>query len=321
NSIANEWSKSDMLYRIVEDRPNGYQALKNALELTRQTGALDILQQIPDNSDPPPGSDEHGSISGDAEADTLETPREILALFKNQLGPQNPLVVNVRKPTSDEKVQLEKSKYKLRNAYAFILNIVRFDGHFREGAHVDSANMTKLLEELEFQIYPEERFRNLDYKSKEDIKTHLDVFREKCVEDQVDCLLIFFGSHGYNDKVYTSDSETLDIYLDVIYKFQFTEEEINKRVAKIFINNSCQSDQPFGDLNERPGYKEPDVTDTLYIKAQMTKYPANRDPEFGSYFVFVFTCVLMRNAYNKSLMEMLTQVQKYLKILSKKDEI
>ncbi|ODM91587.1 Caspase-7 [Orchesella cincta] len=89
--------------------------------------------------------------------------------------------------------------------------------------------------------------------------------------------------------------------------------EVQKRVAKIFINQSCQIEGPIDNVtNNDP----PDWDDTIFIKAQMPKYPASRGPVCGSYFVIVLVYVLMNKARDTSLMKMLEEVQKYMKIIS-----
>ncbi|CAL8129011.1 unnamed protein product [Orchesella dallaii] len=211
--------------------------------------------------------------------------------------------------------------------YAFILNIIEIRGEkIRKGADLDTTYMTNLWKGLGYDIFPKnEDFREGRFKFEEDIRKELNIFREKCIEDKIDSFVIFIGSHGYNDVILTSDNKTLDIYDDIIYQFQFGISErkngkmVEKRVARIFLNQSCQIDVP-QDLVKSANScasRTPNVTDTIYIKAQIPKFLASRDIKCGSYFVIVLTYVLMTKAWNTQLLAMLEEVQALLKTVSK----
>ncbi|CAL8129012.1 unnamed protein product [Orchesella dallaii] len=211
--------------------------------------------------------------------------------------------------------------------YAFILNIVEIPGEkIRKGADLDTTYMTNLWKGLGYEIFPKnEDFRKGHSKCEGDIRKELEIFREKCIEDKIDSFVIFIGSHGYNDVILTSDKKTLDIYDDIIYQFQFGISErkngkmVEKRVARIFLNQSCQIDAP-QDLvksTNSGGSRTPNVSDTIYIKAQIPKFEAGRDIKCGSYFVIVLTYVLMTKAWNTQLLAMLEEVQALLKRVSK----
>ncbi|CAL8128722.1 unnamed protein product [Orchesella dallaii] len=332
------FQRAESLLNIIQTRVGGYVALIKALEDTNQstTTAFDILSGKLDT-----GPSKEASSSSEPTA-FEEGPGRFAELInkiteyehkynRNMLQRELPkelfdwvaigakLNVKVRNPNDDEKIRLKKSQYTTRKAYALILNIIKFPDQkdFREGAQLDTTYMVELWKGLGFKIFPEdETFRNSDHKSKDDIIKQLQIFRTKCVEDEVDCYVIFIGSHGFNDVIFTSEGNTLDFYTDIIYPMQFSASNPRKRVAKIFINQSCQSNPPANYSHTQP-LRQPDVQDTFYVKAQIPKYEANRDKKVGSYFVIVLTCVFMRYAYEKSLVDMITEVQRLLKIVSR----
>ncbi|CAL8128403.1 unnamed protein product [Orchesella dallaii] len=256
-------------------------------------------------------------------AEKGELPKKLQEVFYE--GRQ--LVVNVRQPKETvEQAQLKNSKYLLPpkgKAYAFIGTMIKFERQsYRLGAHLDTTNMTNLMKGLGFKIFPEdEDFRKDVFKTKATIQKELKHFYEKCKTDEVDCFLVFFSSHGYNDIILTSDEQPLHFYTDIIYKFETPSE--SKKIAKIFINNSCQIDPPPYFLHPNPycgGAEEvivPDVKDAIYLKAQLPRSLSNRDTKCGSYLVIVLTYVFMEKAHNTSLLDMLHEVQQHLTKISK----
>ncbi|ODM91782.1 Caspase-2 [Orchesella cincta] len=240
----------------------------------------------------------------------------------------NELDVKVRQPNAQ--TPRLRCRYALPpkgKGYAFILNIIEIRGqNIRKGAEMDATYMTNLWKGLGYEIFPKnENFREGRFKFEEDIRVELNLFKEKCIEDRVDSIVMFIGSHGYNDVILTSDKNVLDVYDDIIYPLQFSIFEtkngiqVEKRVAKIFINQSCQSDPPQGFIkpSANKNTRTPDVNDTIYIKAQIPKYLASRDIKCGSYFVIVLTYVLMSKAWNTALLPMLEEVQTLLKKVSR----
>jgi len=139
------------------------------------------------------------------------------------------------------------------------------------------------------------------------IRNELQKFKSACIQDAVDSIVVFFGSHGYKDHLMTSDGDLLDVQADIIYKLQFGKAELGKPVAKIFIDQTCRIDPPQGTFPVSPP-QLPNCEDTIHIQAQMPKYEASRDRDCGSYFVIVLVYVLMSKACNTSLQSMLEEV-------------
>ncbi|ODM89003.1 Caspase-13 [Orchesella cincta] len=203
--------------------------------------------------------------------------------------------------------------------YVFILNIIQIDREERRrGAYNDTKYMTKLWEGLGLTIFPEdEDFRVADYKSEQMIRKQLGLFKQKCIDDKVDCFVIFFGSHGYSDLIMTRIRKVLKENLNGV--------EREKRVARIFLVQACQNApsqellQLFHSSQNSLQTTEEDMTgtkDTLYMKAQLTNYEAGRDEVCGSYFVIVLTCVLMAKANNTPLSDMIYEIQQLLQKVS-----
>ncbi|ODM96123.1 Caspase-2, partial [Orchesella cincta] len=202
---------------------------------------------------------------------------------------------------------------------ALIMNIMNVKGMpAREGADVDSHYLEKLLPELGFDVHvvPESKL------TKSGIEEEFQTFTNICVRDEVDCFVIYTGSHGMNDILFTADGKTLDIYSDLIYPFQFKVYEekngksVEKPVVRVFINQSCQ-EEPSQFQRDAIKPESVDMKNTIYIKAQIPKYPAYRNTRFGSYFVLVLTFVFMKKAWDTSLLNMLYEVQVLLNTLTK----
>ncbi|ODM91778.1 Caspase-1 [Orchesella cincta] len=246
------------------------------------------------------------------EVSTNNLPKELQDFVLNGAK----LTVDVKKPNAWD--PSKPCSYVLPpkgKGYAFILNITEIRGeNIRKGANMDVEYMEKLWKGMGYEIFPKnENFVNSHFKFKEDIQEELKKFNEKCIEDEVDSMVIFIGSHGYNDVIITSDNKTLDLYSDIIWQFQFPilgkSNGKAKRVARIFINQSCQGEPPPGILQNRPFGPPPRTKDSLYIKAQMPKHESSRDTHCGSYFIIVLTYVFMTKAWNTSLSMMLSEVQ------------
>jgi len=211
------------------------------------------------------------------------------------------------------KGKLQRSNYVLPpkgKGYAFILNIIEFDnepGWFRKGASNDTHYMTKLWKGLGFKIFPEKSFRESPFKCMADIMRKLHEFKKLCIKDLVDCFVVFVGSHGWNNLILTSDHQLLHIYNDLIYSFQYSS---NKRVARLFINQSCQNDAQSCVTYVGPQKPMTDVQEYVYVAAQMPSLEASRDELCGSYFVIVLTYVFMTKSWNTDLLNMLKEVIK-----------
>jgi len=170
----------------------------------------------------------------------------------------------------------------------------------RAGATMDANSLIKLWKGLGFTMFPE----NLPFVgSPGEIRKELELFKQRCNQDQLDCFVIFIEC--------LSESEKLDIYQDVICPFQFESsgEGSIKPVAKIFITVTLDE----WDLKPKQFAK-----DTLLLNAQIPQNDPSWAKVCGSDFVSVLTGVMMNKARNTHILQILTDVSENLTFLNDK---
>jgi len=163
--------------------------------------------------------------------------------------------------------------------------------------------------QIKLTVFPEKSFREKPMKTREEIKKEVKKFKNRCIKDQVDCLLVFVGSHGYENVILTSDYIPLNIYQDIIRPFLYSSD---KPVARIFIDQSCQVDSSMNDeVNKAAKFGPKDIEngiEYLYVMSQKPPLASYRDTKVGSYFIIVLVCTLMNRSFNSDLQEMLEEV-------------
>ncbi|CAL8129021.1 unnamed protein product [Orchesella dallaii] len=233
-----------------------------------------------------------------------------------------PLTVKVEEPTEERKPPVNPNKtYKLSpngKGYAFIVNILNCNGCVpRKGAENDTKNMVKLMKGFKYEIFPEDPYLLYTESkwTKETVLSELKKFKEQCKRDEVDSIVVFVGSHGFENHILTADGQPMHDS-EFINPLQDIDSVLLKPVAKIFITQACQGEKP--DWMTLPVLPPPaPINHTIHIKAQVPKREAGRDEKCGTYFVLVLVYVLMKFARDTKLHKMLKKMQRYMVLLSK----
>lgn len=326
----NSFGRTMEFYTIIQQRVGAYEALVIALTKLNQTGAVTILEQlrrptavttvvptelratpdIPKNDDA--GTD---TIDTNNPADEVMDAMDAVEVdFRNSF---RPLEVAVRKPMS--RMTFPDDQYRLPvgfKGYALILNITEFDDsrRARAGAKYDTEYMTNLWKQLDYQVIT----HDAGYYSYQQVDDILNEFKSKFTSlppgSPVSCV-IFIGSHGRFSSIETSDSREINLYRDVIYKFDAKNCPQLQGKPKIFLIQACQRFE-YDDATVKPPLDRREVDSTLPTPiddaivcfSTIPGYVANRDMYLGTWYIYCFAKVVMENAYRMDFLRMLKKV-------------
>jgi hypothetical protein len=120
---------------------------------------------------------------------------------------------------------------------------------------------------------------------------------------QVDSLVVVIMSHGAQDKIEMADGKSVHLWNDIVYKFR----GVLPHKPKIFIVQACQEFKS-SEVENQGSSSAGVMPDTLVCFPTQPGTLANRDIYLGGWFIYCFTKVLMENAHNTHLLDMLKMV-------------
>jgi len=141
-------------------------------------------------------------------------------------------------------------------------------------------------------------------------------FKEECLKEKPNSIVVVVGSHGGRDVFHTSDrpgktmdTYTLDVDIDIVNQFSTKECQILEDVPKIFLIQTCQNilSRNQHDTLAPPRDKVP-MKNFLVCTPQVHGFPSNRDFKKGSWFIYSLTLVFMRRAYELPFNKLLSLV-------------
>ncbi|ODM87220.1 Caspase-2 [Orchesella cincta] len=207
-NLEGQEAQSDALYTTVEKKVNGFRILIGALIQVDQLAPAKILIEEANklgkgNGLPqlPPEADELSSSTTDAactQPEPVWLPKDMKNFVENELE----LDVHSAPPDANDMYSLPPKG----RGYAFILNIIEISGQEpRLGAKEDTKYMIKLLKGLGYKIFPDKyTLYTRSNWNKEQIITELEKFKTKCIRDRVDSIVVYAGSHGYENTILTA---------------------------------------------------------------------------------------------------------------------
>lgn len=206
------------------------------------------------------------------------------------------------------------------------INIVEFknEEHHRNNAKIDMENIKNLFPKLGYEVFPKDIDKKLRY-SRNDILDRIHDFKEACRLFQAESCILFIGSHGMEDKIYSSDGEFVRINKHIVQEFYHEKFPCMKGKPKIIIIQACRnfedsdaffklSDNEEDSSTEAEGIEENDqikegaISDTVIIHSQVPGLPSTRNDRVGSWLVHYVTKVFEEKATNTSVMNMLREV-------------
>ncbi|XP_066274826.1 caspase-2-like [Branchiostoma lanceolatum] len=230
-----------------------------------------------------------------------------------------------------ETIMDEKDPYRMDRkprGYALILNNTKFTTlPYRKGGAVDLSNMKALLEGLSFETCI------LEEKKAQEIKDEVRAFSQRAEHRQTDCCVVVLMSHGDAGVIFGTDDSPVQLE-DIFSMFDNKNCPRLKGKPKLFFIQACRGGKV--DKGDEPDSSAPDVTvnlksemrsllhfsddesdgpdvtptrtDMLCGYATQLGYNSFRNRENGSWFIQDITKVFMKNAKDKSLVEMMTKV-------------
>ncbi|CAH1239194.1 CASP2 [Branchiostoma lanceolatum] len=226
---------------------------------------------------------------------------------------------------------------------AFILCNTKFPGHpnlgERIGGHVDVTNMSKLMEGLSFQT------DIVKEKTAQGIKDEVRRFTERKDHKDAEGSIVVLMSHGEEGKIYGTDGQL--VALEVI--FAMFDENICLRLKgkpKLFFIQACRGNKVYRGPSSAPEDEADSSWETVNLDlmgelkgllgrtslgqdegdapqpeqrphvfcgyATRLGYLSFRNTADGSWFIHAITSVFMKNAKDKSLVEMMDKVKENL---------
>lgn len=201
-----------------------------------------------------------------------------------------------------------QDKYKLRfktTGMALIINVIEYNepGDRRHGATYDSDYMKALWTQLGYDVTLK---RETEFKA-EDIRRIVQEFVKEAVEyPHMQSFVVFIGCHGKDGSLYMSDKSRIDLYKDVVFKFDIPQFEGK---PKLFFIQACQYFPESGNsVTKHVSDRLTSMEDTVICLSALPGREANRDIFLGSVYVYTLAEVFMREAHQTELQEMLNQV-------------
>lgn len=144
----------------------------------------------------------------------------------------------------------------------------------------------------------------------QDLEGAIQAFKEDVEEHYraADCCIVAVFSHGSFGTVEMVDEKDVNLYDQIIFKFDEHEFPCMKGKPKIFILQLCQ------DFPENKGFpifanehqrNKGGVDDMIICFPTTPGSAALRDIYLGSHFIYVLVDVLMRNAHDTDFVQMM----------------
>lgn len=162
-------------------------------------------------------------------------------------------------------------------------------------------------------------------------------FKKACEETKPESIVVYIGSHGFLNKIVTSDPPTREWNdFNQQYDYTFVTVDLNQDItqyfyhhncpelrgkSKIFLVSACQDFEPQRNQGDSSFGSEKGVSDMVVFTAQAAGLTAWRNPQTGSWFAHCLTFVMMKLAKEKSLLEILKMVVQTLENLKTNGEL
>lgn len=203
--------------------------------------------------------------------------------------------------------------------FALILNIIEFENPSRNrgGAKLDTQYMTDLWTQLGYHVTSHEgsfTFLQVD-QILEQFKSQFTNFPPMA---KFSCL-IFIGSHGCFSKIESSDHKDINLYKDVIYKFDTKNCPQLEGKPKIFLIQACQrfgTDSVPDPRTESDAMLQTPIDDAIVCFSTMPGYVANRDLYLGTWYTYCLAKVIMEEAHHMDFLRMLKKTQETMRKIS-----
>ncbi|XP_037043855.1 caspase-2-like isoform X2 [Bradysia coprophila] len=311
-------SQNSEFYKIIRTRVGAFRQLFLYLKETNQSGLADLLSELTRKNYP----EKYNYLVNNGQDEQLAT-----SLSINCDG--NRLSSCVQPSPVDEENRI-RNHYKFSgNGKRFILpiNIVHFKNaiHNRENARIDMSNIKSVFPKLGYEVFPEDVDEKLYY-SREDILLQINDFKDACRLFKAESCILFIGSHGMEDKIYSSEGNFVRINKHIVQQFYHENFPCMKGKPKIIIIQACRNFED-GDayftladndddsstksegVEENDQIKEGAISDTVIIHSQVPGLPSSRNDQVGSWLVHYITKVFEEKAENTSVMNMLREVR------------
>jgi len=221
------------------------------------------------------------------------------------LSNETPLIVTVK--SGVKKYGNEADAYKnISNPRGFALIIHNENypdpGMKRAGATNDLHYMLNLFKQLKYNVMV-----------KRDVMSHyleptLNEFKSQFSKTEVDSCVVICMGHGESNGFILVDGQTINIWTDLIYRFDNTScpQLINK--PKIFIFQACQN---FSNVQQRSSMDsnsfrpQPIMSDALVCFSTIPGNVSYRDSYLGSWYIYCLTETFMNHAHNTNIEELL----------------
>ncbi|CAG7717488.1 unnamed protein product [Allacma fusca] len=217
--------------------------------------------------------------------------------------------------------------------FALIINNIKFAsediGKFRSGAEYDTIHLKKLFEAFDFEV----TFRHNI--TRDDLDNVFDEFIRKFELTSVNACFVAVMSHGHEDCLLMRDGSYALIWTDIVSRLNNRNCPTLMRIPKIFLINACRGDQRDHGVSVQETYasvstsrlstthtdqcddeihppiefkKDPQVRDIIVCYSSVPGFVANRAIDLGTWYVYTFCEVFMKNAHNTELKKMLDMV-------------
>ncbi len=188
---------------------------------------------------------------------------------------------------------------------ALIINVIEYEdhGYRRHGAVNDRDYMSALWSQLGYVVTLKKQTSFKD----EDIRRIVHNFVKEAVDSpHMQSFVVFIGCHGKDGNLYMSDRSRVDLFEDIVFKFDVPEL---KGKPKLFFIQACQYFPESGSSFKQDVVKKlENMEDTAICLSALPGQGANRDIYLGSFYVYTLADVFMREAYETELQDMLNHV-------------
>uniref|UniRef100_A0A1Y1JWU1 Caspase family p20 domain-containing protein n=1 Tax=Photinus pyralis TaxID=7054 RepID=A0A1Y1JWU1_PHOPY len=210
---------------------------------------------------------------------------------------------------NESKVPVYRTRSKHRGKL-LLINNVKFinDRHEREGAELDDANLTKLFQEIGFEVI---RHQNL---TKTDMEKKIKTFRDSTSLKKVDIGCVIVMSHGTGHE--RSDSTQVLCSDGLLIETTWIIDQFNSTLCKnlgakpkIFIFQCCRGSAQDVQYDAVPlSTDQRSLSDMLLAYSTVPGFVSHRDPVHGTLYIQAVCKVFMEHAHDTHVEDLLKMV-------------